>query len=76
MYTFVVLLHVVSLALVAAAMANLLPGKLYDSLLRGLHNTIGITTPSQRQLRWVLVVWVLSVVIIFDAMALLLVYVF
>lgn len=76
MYTFVVLLHVVSLALVAAALANLLPGKLYDSLLRGLHNTIGITTPSQRQLRWVLVVWVLSVVIIFDAMALLLVYVF
>jgi hypothetical protein len=76
MYTFVVLFHVVSLALVAAAVADLFPAKLYDSLLRGLHNTIGITTPTQRQLRWVLIVWVLSAVVIFDAMALLLVYVF
>lgn len=76
MYTFVIFFHAVSLALIAAVAANLLPAKVYDSLLRGLHNTIGITTPTQRQLRWVLIVWVLSAVVIFDAMAFLLVYVF
>jgi hypothetical protein len=55
---------------------GVVPPKRYDGPTRGLHNTIGITTPTERQLRWVLIVWVLSTVVIFDAMALLLTYVF
>ena len=64
------------LAICAAVGVGLVPAKLYDGLMRGLHNTIGITTPSERQVRWVLVVWIVCMVAIFDAMAALLVYVF
>jgi hypothetical protein len=61
--------------LAAATLARVLPLRFYDSFLRGLHNTIGITTPTDRQLRWVLVVWLLSLAAIVDGMALLLLYV-
>jgi hypothetical protein len=64
------------LLLCGAVLAGVLPKRVYDGPLRGLHNVIGITTPSDRQLRWVLVVWLLCTVAIFDAMAALLVYVF
>lgn len=69
-------LHVVVFAIVAGVASGLVPAKWYDGLMRGLHNTIGITTPTERQLRWVLIVWILSTVAIFDAMALLLKHVF
>jgi hypothetical protein len=74
--TALIVFHVVSIAIVAAVATDTLPLKWYESLLRGLHNTIGITTPTERQLRWVLIVWILSTVVICDAMALLLIYVF
>lgn len=64
------------LALTVAAAVGLMPRRLYDGFLRGLHNTIGITTPSDRQLRWVLAAWLLSTLIIVDGLALMLVYVF
>lgn len=76
MKTAFVVLHVLSFAIVASVAADKLPPKWYDPLLRGLHNTIGITTPTNRQLRWVLIAWILSTVVICDAMALLLIYVF
>jgi hypothetical protein len=60
----------------AAIAAGVVPSKLYDGLMRGLHNTIGITTPTPRQARWVMIVWIVSTVIIVDIMAALLVYVF
>jgi hypothetical protein len=63
------------LLLAVATLAQVLPLRLYDGFLRGLHNTIGITTPTDRQLRWVLVVWLLSLAAIVDGMALLLQYV-
>ncbi|MFN7995674.1 MAG: hypothetical protein U0Q18_18835 [Bryobacteraceae bacterium] len=69
-------LNTVILLLCGAILAGLFPLRLYAGMLRGLHNTIGITTPSDRQLRWVLIVWLISVVVIFDAMAALLIYVF
>jgi hypothetical protein len=71
-----VVFNVALLLLCAAVAGGLVPGRLYDGLMRGLHNTIGITTPTERQVRWVLIVWMLSTAAIFDAMAALLVYVF
>ena len=64
------------LALCAATGAGLMPRQVYDGFLRGLHKTIGITTPTDRQLRWVLIVWMLATVAIVDGLAALLVYVF
>jgi hypothetical protein len=55
---------------------GLVPKKWYDSLVRGLHATIGITTPTDRQVRAVLVVWLISMLAIVDTMAALLKYVF
>ena len=56
----------------------MVPSKLYDGLMRGLHNTIGITTPTpSARSRWVLIVWIVSTVIIVrSSMLALLVYVF
>ena len=58
------------------AAAGRIPRQWYEGAMRGLHNTIGITTPTERQMRWTLVVWLLSAIVIVDAMALLLVYAF
>jgi hypothetical protein len=55
---------------------GLVPKRWYDSAIRGLHATIGITTPSDRQIRGVLVVWLISMLAIVDTMAALLNYVF
>jgi hypothetical protein len=68
--------NITMLAICAAVATGIVPYRLYNGLMRGLHNTIGITTPTERQLRWVLIVWIVSMTAIFDAMAALLVYVF
>jgi len=64
------------LAICGAVAVGLIPRRFYDGLMRGLHNTIGITTPTERQARWVLIVWIFCTLAIFDALAALLVYVF
>jgi hypothetical protein len=64
------------LLLCAAVAVGLVPRRAYDGFIRGVHNTIGITTPTDRQVRWVLIVWILAMLSILDAMAALLVYVF
>lgn len=56
--------------------AGVVPKKWYDGAVRGLHATIGITTPTDRQVRAVLVVWLISMLAIVDTMAVLLKYVF
>jgi len=71
-----VALNVLLLVICAAVAAGVVPRSLYDGMMRGLHNTIGITTPTERQVRWVLIVWIVSMLAIFDAMAALLVYAF
>ena len=71
-----VALNVLTLLLCVTIAAGLVPLRLYDGLMRGLHNTIGITTPTERQVRWVLIVWIVVMLAIFDAMAALVVYVF
>jgi hypothetical protein len=60
----------------AAVILRAIPFRLFRDFLRGLHFTIGITTPTDRQLRWTLVAWLASLIVIVDMMALLLRYVF
>jgi hypothetical protein len=72
----VVAFNVVCFVLVAAVLANLVPFRFYGGILRGLHNTIGITTPTDRQLQWVLVAWIVATVAIVDLMVILFAYVF
>lgn len=72
----VIVFNLAALLLCAAVLANLVPFRLYGGILRGLHNTIGITTPTDRQLQWVLVVWIVSMLVIVDMMLALFAYVF
>lgn len=65
------LFNLTMLLLGGAVLGGLIPQRLLG-LLRGLHNTIGISTPTDRQLRWVLVVWLLCTAAIVDGLALLL----
>jgi hypothetical protein len=74
--TAVIVFNLAALLLCVAVLANLVPFRFYGGILRGLHNTIGITTPTDRQLQWVLVVWIISMVAIADMMAALFAYVF
>jgi hypothetical protein len=68
------LFNLVMLLLCAAALVSPIPPQLYG-FLRGLHKTIGISTPSDQQLRWVLVVWLLAMLVIVDGLALLMAYI-
>ncbi len=72
----IIILNLAALLVCAAVLANLVPFRLYGGLLRGLHATIGITTPTDRQLQWVLVVWIVSMLAILDMMLVLFAYVF
>jgi hypothetical protein len=55
---------------------GLVPIKLFSGLVAGLHATIGITPPTDEQLRWVIVAWIASVLLIVDLVLVLFVYVF
>ena len=71
-----VILNALLLVVCAAIAIGMIPLKWYEALMRGLHLTIGISTPSDKQMRWVMIVWIVSMLAIFDLMALGLVYVF
>jgi hypothetical protein len=65
------------LILLAVAIARgLVPLKAFSGLVASFHATIGITPPTQKQLRWVIVAWIASALLIFDGMLLLFLYVF
>ncbi len=68
--------NLVIVLLCAVTIAGRMPPRLYGGFLRMLHNTIGITAPTDQQVRAVLVVWLISVLVIVDALALLFTYVF
>jgi hypothetical protein len=61
--------NAVMFLLIAAALAGAIPRRLYDGFLRGLHLTIGITTPTDQQLRRALAIWLISVLAIVDVLA-------
>ena len=65
------------LVLLAVLVAKgLVPIKSVGGLVAGFHATIGITPPTEKQLRWVIVAWIISVLLIVDLVFFLFVYVF
>jgi hypothetical protein len=65
------------LILVAALVGmGLVPIKPVAGLVAGFHSTIGITPPTEKQLRWVIVAWLISLLLIVDVVLFLFVYVF
>ena len=55
---------------------GLVPIKVVSGLIAGFHATIGITPPTEKQLRWVIVTWIISLLVIVDLVLVLFVYVF
>jgi hypothetical protein len=53
-----------------------IPIKLVSGLVDGFHATIGISPPTEKQLRWVIVAWIASLLLIIDMMLLMFLYVF
>jgi hypothetical protein len=70
------LLHVLLILLAAAVFKGWIPMKLVSGLVEGFHATIGISAPTQKQLRWVIVVWIASLLLIMDVMVAMFLYVF
>ena len=65
------------MAAIAVAVARkLIPIGFLTSFLSGLHYTIGISTPTQKQVRAAVVIWIISVVAIVDILFALLRWVF
>jgi hypothetical protein len=73
--TALLIFNLVMAILIAATILNWIPLRIYRDFLYGLHYTIGITAPTDRQLRWTLVVWLISLLVIVDGMVLLLQFV-
>ena len=68
--TWLAIVNVVLSALAVAAVLELIPQRLYSGFLLGLHFTMGITTPTDRQLRWTFAAWLISLLAIVDALVL------
>nr|HWB98975.1 hypothetical protein [Bryobacteraceae bacterium] len=56
--------------------AGWMPMGFLSSLVNDLHRTIGITTPTPKQVRIAILMWIVSMLIIVDGMFLLFRYVF
>jgi hypothetical protein len=70
------LLHLLLILLAAAIAKRWIPTKLVSGLVEGFHATIGISAPTEKQLRWVIVTWIASVLLIIDVMLAMFFYVF
>lgn len=68
--------NAVLILLALAVVRGWVPTKSVGSLVAGFHLVIGITPPTETQLRWVIVAWIVSLLLIVDLMLLLFVYVF
>jgi hypothetical protein len=73
---FLLAFHAISIVLGIAVAKGWIPMKHVSGLIEGFHATIGISAPTEKQLRWVVVAWIASVLLILDMMLLLFVYVF
>jgi len=71
-----VVLNVLAAIFSVAILREWMPVGFLGGLIIGLHQVVGITTPSEKQVRWAIVAWVVSLVVILDVLVLLLVYVF
>jgi len=71
-----VLLNAVMLLIAAGVLRGIIPVKFITGIIEGLHATIGITTPTARQVRWVTAFWIAFILVTVDGMLLLFRYVF
>ena len=71
-----VVIIVNAVLILLAIAAWFLPMKSLAGLISDFHAVIGITPPGPQQLRWVIIAWVASLLVIFDLMVLLFLYVF
>ena len=65
---YAVLFNAIMLLLALGVGKSLLPAGFLTSLIMGLHYTIGITTPTEAQVRRAAVVWILCIVVIVDVL--------
>jgi len=72
----IIAFNAVLILLALAVARGMVPMKSVGGLVAGFHATIGITPPTEKQLRWVIVAWIVSVLLIVDLILLLFVYVF
>jgi len=70
-----VVLNVLAAVYSVALLRMWMPVGFLGGLIHGLHQVVGITTPTDRQVRWAIVAWVVSLILILDVVFLLLVYV-
>lgn len=66
----------VMLMLVILVIAKLISVRFLTPLITGLHYTIGISTPTEAQVRRAVIVWIISVMVIVDVLFSLLRWVF
>ena len=71
----IVVFHVVMLLLGLGIGSRVVPTDLVSNMLGYLHKTIGITTPSLKQVRTVALIWIGSTIIIVDGFLFLLVFI-
>jgi hypothetical protein len=72
----VIVFNILMLLLGAAILAGLVPARWFASFMDLLHNTIGITSPTQNQVRLALLIWIASTLIILDGTLYLIRYAF
>ncbi|MGA7561167.1 MAG: hypothetical protein WCF61_18365 [Terriglobales bacterium] len=69
----IIAFHILMLLLALGIATRLIPIGLVSNFLGYLHNTIGITTPSQKKVRTIALIWIAATVVIVDGCILLLV---
>lgn len=70
----IVAFHIVMLLLLMCIATRIVPTRIVSTMVAVLHKSIGITTPSESQMRMIALVWVASIIVIVDGCLLLLVF--
>jgi hypothetical protein len=70
----IIAFHIVMLLLLMCIAMRIVPTRIVSAMVAVLHKSIGITTPSERQVRTIALVWVGSIIVIVDGCLLLLVF--
>jgi hypothetical protein len=71
----IIVFHILMLLLGLGVGSQIIPLPRVSDALGYLHNSIGITTPAERQVRMVALIWIGSLVVIVDGCLLLLLFV-
>jgi len=64
------------LAIAIGVLAKVISVRFLTGLVTGLHYAIGISTPTQDQVRRAVIIWIVSIVVIVDSLFALLLWVF